>query len=186
MTNILQTHIETINKGFDSLDRNNFKEAINHLYKSTILMKNIYVCGNGASAAIAEHWACDFTKGCFSKDKDRSPRVISLSANIPLMTAIANDISYDEVYSFQLERLANFHDTLIVISSSGNSPNIIRAIQSAKNMNIMTIGLTGFDGGAAKDLVDISLHVDVQEYEATEDIHQAIMQVIAKELRVML
>jgi phosphoheptose isomerase len=99
------------------------------------------------------------------------------------MTAISNDISYDEVYSYQLERLADPYDVLITISSSGNSPNVVSAIQKAKELNIKTIALTGFDGGWCKDNADMCLHVDIDEYEATEDVHQAIMHMIAKYIR---
>ena len=180
---IFDKHVKTINDGFKSVDQDLLQRAIGHILCSTLAGHNIFVCGNGASAAIAEHWACDFTKGCYDPNKDVSPRVISLSANIPLMTAIANDISYDDVYSFQVDRLANEYDLLIVISSSGNSPNVVRAVEAAKRKNLFTIALTGFDGGKLKKMVDVCLHVDVQEYEATEDVHQALMQIIAKEIR---
>lgn len=184
MTKIFEEHVKTINAGFRSVDLMLLQRAIGHVMCSTLAGHNIFVCGNGASAAIAQHWACDFTKGCYDENKtERSPRVTSLSANIPLMTAIANDISFDEVYAFQIERLANDFDLLIVISSSGNSPNIVRAVEAAKKKDMFTIALTGFDGGVVKDMVDVCLHVDVQEYEAVEDVHQALMQIIAKEIR---
>lgn len=182
-TDIFDRHVAKINHGFASLDQKQFKEAVEYVLWSTLSQTTIWVCGNGASASIAQHWACDFTKGCHLDGKLFSPRVISLAANIPLMSAIGNDISFDEVYAYQIERLAQANDLLIVISSSGNSPNIIRAIEAAKARNLFTIGLTGFTGGKVKELVDVSLHVDVDEYEATEDIHQALMQIIAKELR---
>jgi phosphoheptose isomerase len=99
------------------------------------------------------------------------------------MTAISNDISYDDVYSFQLDALGQEGDVLVAISSSGNSPNVVKAIETAKSLKMKTIALTGFDGGKARELADISLHVDINEYEAAEDVHQAIMHMIAKYMR---
>jgi phosphoheptose isomerase len=100
------------------------------------------------------------------------------------MTAISNDISYDDVYSFQLDALGQEGDVLVAISSSGNSPNVVKAIETAKSLKMKTIALTGFfrDNKCAQ-LADISLHIDIPEYEATEDVHQAIMHMIAKYIR---
>jgi phosphoheptose isomerase len=100
------------------------------------------------------------------------------------MTAVANDISYDDVYSFQLDALGQEGDVLVAISSSGNSPNVVKAIETAKSLKIKTIALTGFSSdNKCAQLADISLHVDIQEYEAAEDVHQAIMHMIAKYIR---
>jgi phosphoheptose isomerase len=99
------------------------------------------------------------------------------------MTAISNDISYDEVYSYQLERLANHGDVFISISSSGNSPSVVRACEVADAKGMDIIALTGFTGGRTRELAHYPIHVNVQEYEAVEDIHQAIMHMIAKYLR---
>jgi phosphoheptose isomerase len=172
-----------INIGFASIDHDEFKKAAELIWMTSIsnYRNNIYTIGNGASASIAQHWACDYTKGC--KKGGLRPRVISLAANIPLMTAISNDISYDDVYSFQLDALGQEGDVLVAISSSGNSPNVVKAIETAKSLKMKTIALTGFDGGKARELADISLHVDINEYEAAEDVHQAIMHMIAKYMR---
>lgn len=180
-TDIIFDHLGQVNIGFASINHDDFEKVAETIVSSIIKKKNIFTCGNGASAAIAQHWACDYTKGC-SKGAV-NPRVISLSANIPLMTAISNDISYDYVYSYQLERLANPDDVLITISSSGNSPNVVEAIEKAKEMGVTTIALTGFNGGWCKENADMCIHVDVDEYEATEDVHQAIMHMIAKYIR---
>ena len=178
---IFKKHQTTIFNGFDTLDPEKLSQAANTILACIRNNKTIYTIGNGASASIAEHWACDYFKGC--SGNGYNPRVISLAANIPLMTAISNDISYDEVYSYQIERLGQPGDVLIAISSSGNSPNIIRAIQAANDHQVQTIALTGFSGGKAKDLANICVHAYVDEYEATEDIHQAIMHTIAKYIR---
>lgn len=181
---ILDDHFETVVHGFGSIDRVAFEKAAELIWLTSIsnYRNNIYTIGNGASASIAQHWACDYTKGC--KKGGLRPRVISLAANIPLMTAISNDISYDDVYSFQIDALGQEGDVLVAISSSGNSPNVVKAIEKAKEMKVKTIALTGFSpDNKCAQLADISIHVDCHEYEATEDVHQAIMHMIAKYIR---
>lgn len=178
---IFYDHVDKITKGFAKVDLDELETAIDILSTAVAFKNQIFTCGNGASAAIAQHMACDYTKGAASESF--KPRVVSLSANIPLISAIANDISYDEIYSYQLDKLANEHDVLVVFSSSGNSPNIIRAIEKAKELGITVIAFTGFTGGKARELADVNLYVPIDEYEATEDCHQALMQIIAKYLR---
>lgn len=180
---IYHHHSTTVEYGLESINLDLLQEAADAILYAIQSGKNIFTCGNGASAAIAQHWACDYTKGCSVIERGVKPRVISLSANIPLMTAISNDISYDDVYSYQLERLANPGDILITISSSGNSPNVVRAVEVANEMNVNVIALTGFNGGKSRELARYPIHVDVQEYEAAEDVHQAIMHMIAKYIR---
>ena len=181
---IWDNHVDTIVHGFNSIDMKELEKAAELIWLTSLsnYRNNIYTIGNGASASIAQHWACDFTKGC--RKGGVRPRVISLAANIPLMTAISNDISYDDVYAFQLEALGQEDDVLIATSSSGNSPNVVKAIETAKKLKVKTIALTGFSpDNKCAQLADISLHVDIQEYEAAEDVHQAIMHMIAKYLR---
>jgi len=182
-TDIIFDHLGLINIGFASIDHEIFRQATTSIRYAIRTGKTIYTAGNGASAAIAQHWACDYTKGCSDLESGFKPKVISLSANIPLMTAISNDISYDEVYSYQLERLANPGDVFISISSSGNSPSVVRACEVAIDKGMDVIALTGFDGGRTRQLAHYPLHVDIDEYEATEDVHQAIMHMIAKCIR---
>ncbi len=141
----------------------------------------VFVAGNGGSAAISEHLSCDFSKGTHVKDK-LSLKVKCLTSNSALLTAIGNDIGYDEVFSYQL-MLEEYHwpDTLILISSSGNSPNIVKAAEYAKSKyETKLIGMTGFDGGKLKDLCDISLHIAINNYGVVEDCHQTLMHVLAQ------
>jgi phosphoheptose isomerase len=182
-TDIIFDHYGEVSKGFASIDHDVFRDAAEAIFSAIKRNKTIYTAGNGASAAIAQHWACDYTKGCSNLKTGFTPRVISLSANIPLMTAISNDISYDEVYAYQLQRLADPGDVFISISSSGNSPSVVRACEVALSKGMRVVALTGFDGGKTRKLAHYPLHVDIQEYEATEDVHQAIMHMIAKYLR---
>jgi D-sedoheptulose 7-phosphate isomerase len=113
----------------------------------------IYLAGNGGSAATASHWANDLGKG--AKAGGHSPiRVISLADNTSWLTALANDEGYDRVFAGQLENLARPGDVLVVMSASGNSPNLLRAVELARARKVITIGFLGFDGGALKNLVD--------------------------------
>ena len=142
----------------------------------------LFVCGNGGSAAIANHFIADYTK-LISTGTKLKPKVYSLSNNVEIISAIANDISYEEIFSYQLNRLANKNDALIVISGSGNSPNILKALSYGKKIGLKTIAFTGFTGGAAKKLADISIHVDVHNYGIVEDLHQGMMHIVAQYLR---
>lgn len=193
--NIWSQHRNEVIKGLDSIKLNRLEQAAKVICKAVKERRNIYTIGNGASASIAQHWACDYTKGSSQLEPENGNflklRVHSLAANIPLMTAISNDISYDEVYSYQLERLGAPGDVLIAISSSGNSPNVVRAIEAAMKEKMHVITLTGFDGGKSKQMAEdyfhgINVHVDCPEYEAAEDVHQAIMHMIAKYIRQMM
>ncbi|MCA6383572.1 MAG: SIS domain-containing protein [Cytophagales bacterium] len=172
-------------------------QAVNQNYVdciTSILLdsRTIYVCGNGGSAAIAEHLACDCVKGVATDSKnDFALNVVSLSSNLPMISAIANDIGYDEVFSKQLQWLSwnlkdfgNYaSDTLIVISSSGNSPNIIKAIEKAKERGMNTVAIVGFDGGKAKELANWTIHIPSDNYGIIEDASQAIMHFMAQEMR---
>lgn len=178
-------HCAAVKHGLESIDLDKLQAAADAILYAISNRASIYTAGNGASASIAQHWACDYTKGCSRIDdpKPFKPRVISLSANIPLMTAISNDISYDQVYAYQLERLANVGDVFISISSSGNSPSVVEACRVALKKGMTVIALTGFEGGETRKLAHHAIHVDLPEYEATEDVHQAIMHMIAKYIR---
>lgn len=118
----------------------------------------IYIAGNGGSAATASHWVNDLGKA--TKAHGRSPmRVMSLSDNVSWLTALANDEGYERVFSGQLENFAKEGDVLIVISASGNSPNLLRAVDTARERKLLTIGFLGFDGGALKNMVNECLWI---------------------------
>jgi D-sedoheptulose 7-phosphate isomerase len=142
----------------------------------------IYACGNGGSAAISGHLLCDFLKG-IQTDTALRPRVMSLTSHLELITAIANDISYTEVFAYQLKTMAEPGDVLISISSSGNSENIVRAIDWARQNGMGTIAMTGFAGGRSGKLAGINLHVAAENYGIVEDIHHSMMHALAQYLR---
>jgi len=139
----------------------------------------VLVAGNGGSAAIADHLGCDWMK---STRVEGEPvlRVHSLVSNVPLSSAIANDFGYEQIFAAQLGMLAEQGDLCVLISSSGNSPNIIEAANRARAMGVRVVGMTGFDGGALAGLADVNLHVDSANYGLVEDSHQALMHCLSQ------
>ncbi len=142
----------------------------------------VFCCGNGGSAAIANHLQCDYLKG-IRTGTDLAPRVVSLSSNVELLTAIANDLAYEDIFTYQLQSQSAPGDVLIAISSSGCSANIVRALTWARDHSLRTIALTGFDGGEARAVAEVTVHVDGANYGIVEDLHQAIMHALAQYIR---
>lgn len=165
-----------------SVDPVELERAANVLLQAYLEGATVFSCGNGGSAAIANHLQCDHAKGVRT-GTDLTPKVISLSSNIELMTAIANDIGYEEVFRYQLESQAKRGDVLLAISSSGRSPNITGAIDWARQHGVHTIAVTGFEGGDARRTADIALHVGCSNYGVIEDLHQGLMHALAQFLR---
>jgi len=142
----------------------------------------MFSCGNGGSAAVANHMQCDHVKGVRT-ETDLTPRVLSLSSNVELLTAVANDLGYENVFVYQLQSQSRPGDVLIAVSSSGRSANIVRALTWARDQGLRTIALTGFDGGAARTAAEVAVHVDCTNYGIIEDLHQAIMHALAQYIR---
>ena len=144
----------------------------------------IWLIGNGGSATTADHFATDLLR-CSDKE-GRPVRATSLCSNLGVITATSNDLGYEHIFTRQLEILASPGDVLVAISASGNSPNVIAAINWAKQKSLVTIGLTGFDGGAARALVDVSVHVESAkgDYGVVEDAHLVACHMVAEALRV--
>ena len=142
----------------------------------------MFSCGNGGSAAIANHVQCDHVKNVRTTT-DLTPRVLSLSTNVELLTAIANDMGYENVFSYQLQSQAGPGDVLMAVSSSGRSPNIVQALTWAREHRLRTIAITGFDGRPARDVAEVSVHIDCTNYGVVEDLHQAIMHALAQYIR---
>jgi len=141
----------------------------------------VYLIGNGGSAAIASHFANDLNKTVLGHKGDKNAKrfqAIALSDNISVLTAWANDVGFDCVFSEQLKNFAQEKDTLLAISSSGNSPNIIKAVETVKNLHIPVIGLVGFDGGKLLALSDAKIHVPSFKYAIVESAHDAICHLI--------
>lgn len=166
----------------NSIDLAEVDRAARILLKAYARGATVFSCGNGGSAAIANHLQCDHLKGVRTQT-DLLPRVVSLSSNVELMTAIANDIGYEDIFAYQLQSQSRPGDVLVAISSSGRSANIVRALAWARDHHLRTIALTGFDGGEAKDVADAVIHVDCANYGVVEDLHQAAMHAMAQYIR---
>ena len=172
-----------LNLSLKSINFQNLKKIIFLMNKSYVNGKNkIFVCGNGGSAALANHFACDHQKILFETKKFK-PFIISLTANIALGTAIANDLNYASIFSEQLRQMAKPNDILVTISSSGNSKNIIKAIKWANNNKMISISLTGFNGGISKKISKYNLHVTSNNYGIVEANHQSIINILSQYLK---
>ena len=175
-------YFEQYAKAASSIDSGKLADCIAILKKTYENNHTLYVCGNGGSAAISNHLACDHGK-LLATDTDLLPRVHSLAANVEVITAIANDISYDEVFVHQLRLLASAEDVVMTVSSSGNSENVVRAAAWAKDAGLEVIALTGFDGGRTANLATVNLHVTGDNYGVIEDVHQSLMHLMGQFLR---
>ena len=167
ISSYFELEIETIKR----LDKEEINSAINAIAKARDRGATIWTMGNGGSAATACHFVCDFNKGISEKVGGKKFNLRCLSDNVPMITAIANDIDYEEVFLFQLEGVLKSDDLLIAISGSGNSKNVLKAVQYANKVGAEVVGITGYNGGTLKELSDYCMHVPVEDMQIAEDIH---------------
>jgi D-sedoheptulose 7-phosphate isomerase len=160
------------------------EQAIRRLEEARWNGQAVFTCGNGGSAATAIHFASDLAKGATARDKP-SFRSMSLCENVSLVTAWANDASYEEVFAQRLAPWARSGDVLVAISGSGNSPNVLNAVSVARSAGATTIALTGFDGGRIKDMADICVVVPSRNMEQIEDVHLLLCHAITSCLRTL-
>lgn len=158
-------------------------EKIESLIEKKInLKKNIFVCGNGGSAAIANHYVCDFSK-LLRENTKLDPKFYSLSSNVEMISAIGNDLSYEEVFSYQASCYAKRGDLIVIISSSGNSKNVINLARFCKTKKIETICISGFSGGALAKSCQNKIIIHANNYGVTEDITHMLMHIIVQYLK---
>jgi D-sedoheptulose 7-phosphate isomerase len=155
------------------------------LYRAYRHGKQVFVVGNGGSAATASHMACDLGKNTIAANRPRF-RIMSLNDNVPLLSALANDVGYEHVFSEQLKNLIRPGDVLISISASGNSPNILEAMAYARRCAATNIALLGFDGGRAAALADEYVLAPINDYGIVEDIHMILDHVLTEYFRARL
>jgi D-sedoheptulose 7-phosphate isomerase len=142
----------------------------------------LYVFGNGGSAALASHFACDIGKGTVAAGRKRL-RTVALTDNVPLITALANDLAYKDIFSEQLAGLAEKGDMVLAISGSGNSPNVVHGLEEARRLGLRTLVLTGFAGGSVKPLADLCLIVPSDNMQHIEDAHLCATHAIFRAIR---
>lgn len=163
-------YLELEKKILSCLPVNNINQVMNVLERARLSGKRIFTCGNGGSASTASHMGSDFNKG-ISYAQDIKYDIECLCDNVPMMMAVANDFSYDDIFVVPLKNKMKAGDVLIGISGSGNSENVIRACTYANEIGAETIAFTGYDGGKLRKIAKYNVHIDVDNMQVTEDIH---------------
>lgn len=166
----IKAYIEEEKRVLDLLSPEDISAVMNVLEDARLTGKRIFICGNGGSASTASHMECDFNKG-ISYDLDVKYDFECLSDNVPMMMAIANDISYDDIFVTPLRNKMKSSDILIGISGSGNSENVVRAFNYANELGATTIAFTGYSGGKLKQMATMGVHVNVDNMQIVEDVH---------------
>ncbi|KZN39499.1 hypothetical protein N480_01300 [Pseudoalteromonas luteoviolacea S2607] len=170
--------LETVLRTLDAVDLEHFATQLLKLQKSG---NTLYICGNGGSAANALHIANDFTFGI--NPQGSALRVEALPANSSVLTCLGNDIGYENIFSHQLKVKGKPGDLLLVLSGSGNSKNIINALEAANSIGIKTVGILGFQGGLAKPLLDLCFHFVIDDMQVAEDTQLVVGHLLMKILK---
>jgi D-sedoheptulose 7-phosphate isomerase len=183
---MLEDYIREEKDMLESLDLDKVRVLAKKIVDTSEGGKTTYIIGNGGSASSASHWACDLSKGTLKKHYDPNQkrlRVVSLVDNVPLCTALGNDLGYDEVFSQQLKNLISRDDLLMAISGSGNSKNIINAVDVAKRSGAYVFSLLGFDGGELEHMSDDSIVIPSKNYGIIEDVHLTIGHLLTESIK---
>ena len=164
-------------EAIETLDLEKVNQAIAILAQARDEARRIFVCGNGGSASTASHFACDMVKGA-SFNRDKRFRIMALTDSLPTITAYSNDISYECVFVEQLKNFAEAGDVLLAISGSGNSPNVLRAVEYANSIGCRTVALTGRNGGQLGPLAQLNIQASHPHMGRIEDLHMIVMHMI--------
>ena len=178
----ITSYISVLQDTVGKLPVESITRGVETLQNARLEGRKVFIMGNGGSASTANHFVCDLAK---NTRHDSLPhfRVIGLTDNMAIFSAYANDEGYENVFAAQLANLVEAEDVVIAISASGNSANVVKAIEEAKSYNAVTIGFTGFTGGKLASLVDIQVHVDSHVIEHVEDIHLMLEHMIVKAIK---
>jgi D-sedoheptulose 7-phosphate isomerase len=175
--NFFTSYVQNLQGVLDQLNLAKVEGTVKLLAEARDRGQQIFLCGNGGSASTASHMANDLGKGA-SLGRKMPFKVISLTDNIPWMTALANDLSYEAIFSEQLRNFAQADDVLIAISGSGNSQNVLNAVEVAREKGMKTIGWIGFGGGKLASMVDVPIVVDSNHMGRVEDAHVILMHLV--------
>jgi D-sedoheptulose 7-phosphate isomerase len=178
----IHIYISRLQQTMDQLPSQLIADVIDILNQARLEGKQVFIMGNGGSASTASHFVCDLAKNTRGEGLPHF-RVIGLADNMALVSAYANDEGYENVFSQQLANLINPEDVVIAMSASGNSKNVINAIEEARKYDAKTIGFTGFDGGRLGQIVDVHIHVKSMIIEHVEDIHLMLEHMIVKTIK---
>jgi D-sedoheptulose 7-phosphate isomerase len=178
----IQDYISLLQQTLDQLPRQLISDVIDVLQTARMQGSQIFIMGNGGSAATASHFVCDLAKN--TRREGLPPfRVIGLTDNMAILSAYANDEGYEQVFAQQLASLIRPRDVVIAISASGNSKNVIQAIEEAQKHDVTTVAFTGFDGGRVGQIVNINIHVKSNIIEHVEDVHLVLEHIIVKMIK---
>ncbi len=175
-------YLNGLHQVLDELPRQEIEQVIDLLSLARLERRQVFILGNGGSAATASHFVCDLAKN--TRFEFVPPfRVIGLADNMPIFSALANDEGYENVFAGQLANLIQPGDVVIAISASGKSPNVLKAVELANQAGARTVGMTGYDGGSLGQMVEIHLHVASDCIEYVEDAHLMLEHLITRALR---
>jgi D-sedoheptulose 7-phosphate isomerase len=177
----IENYLALVKDTIDKLDRAQIEKTVEAFMRVYHAGNTIYIFGNGGSAASATHATGDLVKGA-SFGLEKRFRVMSLVDNLPALMAIANDISYDDIFVEQLKNFMKPGDLVVGISGSGNSVNVVKAMEYAKQMKVETVAFCGYKGGKISTIADIVVHSVAMDMEVAEDIHMIVFNVIKKEV----
>lgn len=166
----MKSYLKQEQEVLSNMPLDDINEVMNVLENARLSHKRIFICGNGGSASTASHLECDFNKG-ISYDQNIKYDIECLSDNVPMMMAIANDISYDDIFVIPLKNKLKPGDIVIGISGSGNSENVVRALEYANSIGADTIAFTGYDGGRLKEIAGHNIHIAIDNMQIVEDVH---------------
>lgn len=172
-TKEIAAYFSRLKKTIDLVDKNELSTLMNVLVSAREVGKQVFVMGNGGSSATASHYVCDFNKG-ISVDHKKKFKLICLNDNIPSLMAYANDFSFEDIFVEQLKNFFQKGDIVLGISGSGNSKNVLKAIEYANQHGGITIGLTGYDGGRLKEMVCYGAHIPIDDMQIAEDLHMVL------------
>ena len=172
-SNFLKNYLAGLTGIFSAMNEKEFEQLVEALRSAYERRSQIFVCGNGGSASTASHFACDINKGV-SYGKDKRFKIICLNDNIPTMLAYANDVSYEDVFVEQLKNFMNKGDIVIGVSGSGNSKNVLKAVEYAVKNGAETFGICGCGGGKLKQIARQSLVIHSNDMQKVEDMHMIV------------
>lgn len=175
----IENYIDTLSKTLERMDKGPIDAAIDSLIKAYESESTVYIFGNGGSGSTASHIVCDFNKG-ISMHFDKKFNFVCLNDNVAIMLAIANDCGYENVFQMQLEGRLKKDDIVIAISGSGNSKNVLKAVDYANSLGNIVISLTGYSGGELIHSSDIAIRAPVDDMQKTEDVHMMILHMMAQ------
>lgn len=178
----IEHYIQQVTQTLSDLPLDRIQDVVEVLLSANYVGSTVFIVGNGGSAATASHFACDLAKGTITPGRPRF-RVTALTDNVPLMTAWSNDVAYEDLFVEQLRSLIRRGDVLVGISGSGNSPNVLKAVELARQSGGVTLGFSGFDGGRLSEMVDVPVVVPSQCMEQIEDVHLTLCHLVCTELR---